>query len=202
MPTSEEWTREEYDEETEKNPPEKWGLRHNCIFNSLKSFHCIGQMQHDPMHDFHEKTGPCDGAAILMCLIESGKFTVQQYNQQLSELCLSAYESYDRPQPVKFPCQKLSGKAMSIALHIRLMPYLLWRLGLATWMEDEELKDLCGLLLNLHKQNEFVQADKISLADPEKYEDLRMAYLETRRCCMEKYGKFSRLTPKDHYQVN
>lgn len=203
IPTSAKWTREEFDEGVKSDPPEKFGLRHDCIFNCLRSFHCIGgQMPHDPMHDFHEKTAPCDGAGILMALINAGKFTAEEYNRQLSDLSLSGYESSDRPSVVKYPCKRLPGKALSIALHIRLMPYVLWRMGLATWMqEDEDMKDLFSLLINLHRQNEFIQAETISVTDPEHYEELRVSYLETRKRCQEKFGTFSKLTPKDHFQV-
>ena len=126
------------------------------------------------MHDFLEKTGPCDGAAIINGLISAGIITLEQYNRVLANIRLTDYERGDRPPKLKKDAKKLPGKALSIALHIRLMPVLLNRI------------------------NEFLLADSFSIADTENLEDILISYFETREKCQEKYNIFGNLTPKDH----
>jgi hypothetical protein len=146
------------------------------------------------MHDFLEKVASCDGAAILSAFISEGKFTLEEYNRQLMDLRLAGYENSDRPSCVPARCEKLPGKALSVALHIRMMPYLLFRLG----MEYEE-SDLLNLLLLIHKINEYLQADTVNLSDTESFEDLLVVFFEKRKICSEKYSCFKKMTPKYHF---
>lgn len=102
MPTASPWTREDYDLAVQSLPEStgKFGVQSACVFNSLQSFHCIGQFPVDGLHDFLEKTGPCDSAAILFSLIGEGKFTLRQYNEMLYDIRLQGYENSDRPPQV------------------------------------------------------------------------------------------------------
>jgi hypothetical protein len=52
------WTIAEYDAAVDNLVPGErgeFGLNSGCIFNDLQSFHCIGQILTDVMHDFCEK---------------------------------------------------------------------------------------------------------------------------------------------------
>ena len=167
------------------------------MFNRLKSFHCIGQFPLDSLHDLLEKVLPCDAASILMGLTKQGKFTLDEYNTMLSDVHLQGYELSDRPLKVKQRCEKLSGKALSVSLHIRIMPYLVWRLmGEPDAKEDNDLLDLLGII---HKLNEFIHADKVTMADVINLEDLVVQYFDKRKICSTKYGNFQRMTPKYHF---
>ena len=155
----------------------------------------VGQFPPDCMHDFLEKTGPCDGAAIINGLISAGIITLEQYNRVLANIRLTDYERGDRPPKLKKDAKKLPGKALSIALHIRLMPFLLWQVKGDTWLQDQ---DLSKMVLLLNRINEFLLADSFSIADTENLEDILISYFETREKCQEKYNIFGNLTPKDH----
>lgn len=100
---------------------------------------------------------------------------------------------------MKARCEKLPGTALIVALHIRLMPYVLWRMGADAWFDETDESGLLRLLLLLHKINEFIQADSINLADINNFEDLLVFYFELRKECADKYSSFQRITPKYHY---
>jgi hypothetical protein len=199
VPTAAPWTREEYDNEVENIPFSEFGVSKRCPFNTLKSFHCINGFPMDPLHDFLEKAAACDGASILMSLVDEGKITTDGYNNKLENVSMEGYEHCDRPKVVKSSCKKLPGKALAVAAHIRLMPYVLWQMGLENWLEDSECKEVLNLLLLLHRINEFIQADAISIVDIEDFEILWISYLDCRRLCKEKYKHFVNLTPKYHF---
>jgi hypothetical protein len=112
----------------EKFPVAEFGVKFSCPFNFLQSYHCIGQFPHDALHDFQEKCATCDGAAIIRALVKEGKITIPQYNTFLTYICLESYENSDRPLPLKESSKKLPGKGFSVALHVRLMLYVLWQL--------------------------------------------------------------------------
>ncbi len=205
IPTSSPWTRDDYDNAVEMLQSDsgqkrgEFGVNSQCVLNSLNSFHCVGQFPLDSLHDVLEKVLPCDAASILSGLAGEGKFTLEEYNRTLGELCLQSYERSDRPPPVKARCEKLPGTALVVALHIRLMPYVLWRMGADAWFDETDESGLLRLLLLLHKINEFIQADSINLADINNFEDLLVFYFELRKECADKYSSFQRITPKYHY---
>jgi hypothetical protein len=59
--------------------------------------------------------------------------------------------------------------------------------------------DLFDLMAIIHKLNEYVQADKISSADPQKFQDLLIDYFEKRQACSEEFPTFQKLVPKSHF---
>ncbi len=91
--------------------------------------------------------------------------------------------------------EKLPGKALSVALHIRVMPFLLWRLGI----KETEKSDLLDLLILLHKMNEYIQADTLNLADVNSFESLIVDYFDKRKICSDQYPFIQKPTPKYHY---
>lgn len=212
VPSAAPWTKEEYDQAVEnvgacdinqkqaatsEKRKANFGVSHKCAFNSLKSFHCVGQFPFDALHDILEKTVAFDGASIVKALVKSGVFSLAEYNRILSNLCLEGYENSDRPPQIKEPCNKLPGKALAVALQFRLMPYILQQLRSESWMAEH--MDLWNLLLMLHKLNEYIQADCLSFADPGNFEELWISYLECRKLCQEKYSTFINITPRFHF---
>lgn len=202
VPSAPALTREDYDRAVQnleqpevESQPREFKVRAPCVFNSLDSFHCIGQFPFDAMHDFLEKVASADALSVLFGLSQQGYFTLDQYNAALMDLRLEGYENADRPPLVKVKSEKLPGTALEVALHVRVMPLLLFRLGI-TESEDNVLLDL---LFMLHKMNEFIQADSLSKADPGKFEDLMVDFFEKRQTCAEECTSFKKIVPKFHF---
>jgi hypothetical protein len=154
-----------------------------------------GQFPLDIMHDFLEKVGSYDAYTILTALIHQGYFTIEQYNAALSDILFEGYERSDRPPPLKARSDHLVGKALTNALHIRVMPLILVHLGIS----ETESNSLLDLLFMLHKLNEYIQADVLSKADPEKFEELLVNYFAQRKMCIEQGTTFRNMVPKDHF---
>ena len=80
----------------------------------------------------------------------------------------------------------MPGKAFSVALHMRLMPYIIWRL----LGEPDELdmdSELLKLMTILHKLNDYVSADVMSVLDVLQLEDLVVEFFSVRKVCQETY---------------
>ena len=167
-----------------------------CAFNKLQAFECIGNFPLDSLHDLLEKVIPCDAAAILTGLINQGHFSLEQYNTMMSSVMLHGYEICDRPLLVKPKCEKFAGKAFAVALHMRLMPYIVWRLMGEPDDEDFD-NELLELMMILHKLNEYVNADIMSELDIQQLEDLLVEFFAVRKVCTENHP-FPRMTPKYH----
>lgn len=170
------------------------GIKERSLFNCLQAFHCVGQIPFDFMHDWLEKVAPVDCQSILMAFKNSDKFSLKEYNQALSNLRLEDYEQRDRPFPVKEGDKKLAGKALSIALHVRLMP-----LVIASLLDLDEDCDLLQFLSTIHNINEIMMADCLSVQDAYSLQTLIVKYFALRQECSEKYLTFSKLVPKNHY---
>lgn len=204
IPKAAKRTKEEYDsicsrlESWEKGQPkvaDTRGIKYRCIFNELKAFHCIGQLPFDVMHDFHELVACDDAQSIIMALVNSGYFTLDAYNQRLDDIHFADYECGDKPLDVKARDEKLRGKAMSIALHVRVMPLVISDI----LKDNHEQSPALDLLVLLHRLNEFMLADSLSVGDVITLQDLIIDYYSTRKICCEIYTTFSHLKPKNHY---
>jgi hypothetical protein len=192
------WTRDEYDAAVENLEPGvrgEFGLNSGCIFNQLQSFHCIGQIPTDVMHDFCEKVASHDAMSILKVLVSSGLFTFEEYNKVLREVKLGDYEASDRPKVVNPKGNFIPGKAMAVALHLRLMPYFLWRILRGNVIHS----DVIDLLVILARILEYIMADKLTMTDIENFEDLVVDFFEKRAICAEQYTTFCNMTPKYHH---
>jgi hypothetical protein len=96
---------------------------------------------------------------------------------------------------VKAGAEKLSGKALSFALHLRLMPLVIARIG-----EYDESCDLLNYLAILHCINEYMLADSFSVDDSVNLQSVLVEMFKTRNILLEKYGViFKKITPKYHY---
>jgi len=200
IPDKEPWTREEYDTAVENIQPGvrgEFGVNSGCLFNALSSFHCVGQMPLDIMHDFMEKVAAYDVLAILKSLVASGYFTFGQYNNVIREIKLGDYEAADRPMIVnpKSASGRIPGKAMSVCQHLRLMPFFVWR----TCGGNVEDSDSIDLMVLLARIQEYLMADKLSTVDVDNFQDLLVEFFSKRQICVEQYGSFSNMTPKYHY---
>ena len=157
IPKAPYWKKDEYDDGVRNDGEKKFGLRTECVFNQLESFHAVGQFPLDAMHDFLIKVGTCDAQAVIVSLAATGKVNVSRYNDILSNL---PDLGRDDPLKVNVKRDKLDGKAMSVASHIHVMPFVLSHI-----LKDDEDSDILDLLFLLHKLNEYILADSFSLAD-------------------------------------
>ena len=156
IPKASYWTKEEYDNSVKKTEKD-FGLKTECLFNQLESFHAVGQMPLDSMHDFLEKVGTNDAQSIIVSLVACGKVSVSKYNDALSNL---RGQGRDKPLPVNVKHDKLTGKALAVAAHIQVIPLIL-----SSILPENEESDLLDLLFMLHKINEYILADCFTLAD-------------------------------------
>jgi|JFJP01.1.fsa_nt_gi hypothetical protein len=192
------WTQEEYNLVVQNLTPGirgEFGLNSECVFNELQSFHCIGQIPTDVMHDFCEKIACTDVMSLLTALVNGGTFTWEEYNKLLREVKLGDYEASDRPRLVNSRSATIGGKAMSVALHLRLLPYFLWRILRGNFIESNAI----DLVIILARMLEFIMADKLSMADIRNFEELVVDFFEKRAICVEQYGNFCSMTPKYHH---
>jgi hypothetical protein len=147
------------------------------------------------MHDFFEKVAAYDGMSVLKVLVSSGLFTFEEYNTVLRDVKLGDYEAADRPPMVNPKIGRLTGKAMAVCLHLRLMPFFVWRI-LGGNVPDS---DAVGLLVILARIQEYLMADRLSTTDVDNFEDLVVEYFAKRKVCEEQYTTFCCMTPKYHH---
>ena len=99
----------------EEDLVEKRGLRSECPFNRLSSFHCVNGLPPDVMHDVMEGIIPSDLLSVNRILEQKGWFSITKYNEALERFQFAAGERSDKPYPLptKKSVRKLSGKAVS-----------------------------------------------------------------------------------------
>jgi hypothetical protein len=199
IPVAKKWTAQEYDAicdiiESGQKGHSTHGVRERCLFNCLEAFHCIGGFPFDCMHDWLEKVAACDAQAVVLSLVKEGKLSVAEYNRLLCCMKYRAYESSDRPLPIKESSDKLCGKALSVALHLRIMPLIVFQL-----IGDQE-DSLIDLMLLIHEINEIMFSEVFSLGDIVHFQSLLVEFFETRKACAQRYPQiFVRLSPKAHF---
>lgn len=194
IPKAPAWTEEEYDSILAGSSENSFGLNDACVFNVLEAFHAVGQFPMDPLHDFLEKVAACDGHAVIISLAKLGHFSIEEYNSLLANISLEGYETSDRPLPVSKTTDKLAGKALSVASHIRWMPFLV------SYLVDKDFEsDLLDLLFLLSKLNEYMMADKFSYADVVDFQELLVDYCEKKRICKEQFSAFKKNVSKNHF---
>jgi hypothetical protein len=133
--------------------------------------------------------------SILKVLVSSDLFTFEEYNTVLRDVKLGDYEAADRPMVVNPKVGRIPGKAMAVCLHLRLMPYFVWRI-LRGNVPDSDAIDLMVILARLQ---EYILADKLSTADVDNFEDLVVEYFAKRKACEQQYIGFCNMTPKYHH---
>jgi hypothetical protein len=113
IPSAEEWTSTHYDsvcdllESAAEN--QKLPLKGRCVFNILESFHAVGQMPLDAMHDWLEKIASTDGQSVVVAFISDKKITLEEYNCGLLNIKLTDYETGDQVLPLKNGADKIPG---------------------------------------------------------------------------------------------
>jgi len=198
VPKCSPWTIEEYEDAVKNIQPGETGLfgvSSQCVLNSLEAFSSVDQMPFDKLHDWDEKVGACDALTILKVLIAEGHFTLKAYNSALQALPLSDYEAPDRPPSIQLNNDRIPGKALSVALHIKLMPVLIWRVTRGIIPDTPLLR----LLSIIHRVNEYLMADTFSVVDISDFQDLVVEFFHQRKICEDLYDGFVNKTPKFHF---
>ena len=175
-----------------------YGLRERCPFNILQSFHAVYGFPPDLLHDVHEGVVAQDLCGCIKILSSRGFFTIEEYNHSLQNHPFKSYEMNDRPQPIIKPkAMKLSGKAVSIWLHIRSFGMIIQKFGISA---DDEVLSLC---LDLSEITERLSASEFRQHEIDLCEDKIVQYLEKRKKVFSDYPSLlGSAKPKHHFLVH
>jgi hypothetical protein len=102
------------------------------------------------------------------------------YNAALLDFHLQDYEAGDGPLPVKAGAYIVFGKALAIALHVRIMLLVITRIAV---LEECEHKDF---LIKIHSINEFIMADYFSPSDAYVLQKKVVEFFKILQVCVEK----------------
>ena len=173
------------------------GVKRKCVFNRLSSFHCVSSMPPDSLHDLMEGVIPQDLLGIIRIMIAKGWFLVENYNKALHKVQLSSQESSNKPQmvPISQNVKKLSGKAVSNWVHIRIFLFILYMNG---WIRDFDDPVLL-LAIKLNEMTERITAETFRAYELETLETLIIEYFDLRKVVLDEYPVLGRLKPKHHY---
>ena len=191
-------TKDKYDEcanlsiEIGRPSPESLGIKGHCVFNSLKSFHCIDQCAPCVGHDYFEGVFAYDVQHYLdFIIIKEKLISVEDFNKKLEKLKLSRRDAYNRPKKFKKGAKKYEGNAGSLRILSRYLTLILAPL-LDTSLTGK-------YLIKLHELGEIITAPVLTYHDIwetmariiREYLDLRVEAIECLGMCKAR--------PKHHY---
>ena len=188
---------DEYEETEEDLLAKNFGLKHKCVFNQLKAFHCVTSMPPDSLHDLMEGVLPQDLLGIIRILINKGWFSLDDYNKALRNIKYSRQESSNKPQQVPSSprIKKLTGKAVSNWVHIRIFSLILHMKG---WVVDSQDPVLI-LALRLHDVTDRLTAEKYEPHEVDIIDNLVIEYLNLRKEVYNQYPVLGNPKPKHHF---
>ena len=139
-----EWTVEEYDRMAKKAVTEEGaetlGIKGECTFNQLKSFHCIKQLPPCLGHDFYEGVYSYDIQFCLDYIINKEKLIrAQDFNDKLKYFKLSERDRKNRPKD--FKTRKKNSKYEGNAGSLRILSRIL-TMCLSTVLDQSEVGEL------------------------------------------------------------
>ena len=143
---------------------------------------------------------PQDLLGILRILISKGWFQLDHYNKALKALKYSVQESSNKPQQVisSAKVKKLSGKATSQWVHIRVFPYIMY---FNKWIKEAD-DPVFQLALKLHEITAFLTAESIRQHEVDTVEELIQSYLDERKVVYDEFPVLGRPKPKHHFLVH
>ena len=184
------------DSDDETTPRGKWGVKSECPFNVLASFHSVTNFPPDVLHDIFEGVVPEDLLSIIRILSSGGVFTIEKYNETLLSLGFSSYEAGDKPCPVptSSKVKKLKGKAVSNWVHIRNFPLVIRKFPVPI---NNPVLDLA---LKLHEIVERVCAQQFFTHEVMLLDEKIVNYLNLRKEIRTDYPDLmSKPKPKHHF---
>ena len=121
---------------------------------------------------------PQDLLGIIRILVSMGWFQLDEYNKALRDFKYSTKEASNKPQQVvgQLRIKKLSGKATSHWLHIRIFPYILY---VNKWIKQKQ-DMVFQLALQLNEITSYITADKIQEHEITILEAVIESYLDNR----------------------
>ena len=190
-------TRQWYDrqadlaEEGERGPG---GIKGRCVFNSLRSFHNIGQTPPCIGHDLYEGVIPYDVQLYLQHVVQvERRIDINEVNSRIKATPLNKRDAANRPKEFKIRKQnsKYEGNAGSIRILSRILPFIL----------SEEIKEsvVGEALCKLEEVSQLVSCNKLSRFEIENIlHDSVIEYLDIRLNMIEEIGA-PPVKPKHHY---
>ena len=173
---------------------ETCGIKRNCVFNQLQSFHAILQLPPCLGHDMFEGCFSYDIQFFLDYIINKEKLISQEdFNQKIKNVLLSSRDSANRPREFKTrkKNQKYEGNAGSLRVLGRVITILL--------SEVLDKSEVGTLIIKLQEMSELITAPKLTLYEVENTLHFTIIeYLELRVEAIEKFN-MQRVKPKHHF---
>lgn len=104
-------TVENYENDVLLNDPKSTGVKNNCIFNLLKSFHSSVNLTNDIMHGLLLGTCRYDLALLFIKLIENRVITLEIINSKIK--CFD-YGPNEKDKPVEISSKQLKNKSINL----------------------------------------------------------------------------------------
>ena len=135
-----------------------------------------------------------DLCGIIKILSSMGWFTIEEYNEALQKQRFKSYEMNDRPQQiVNTKAVKLSGKAVSIWLHMRCFGMVIHNFAID--YDD----DVLSLGLQLSEITERLSANEFREHEIDYLEDKILTYLDDRKKIFDNFPTLlGKAKPKHH----
>ena len=191
-------TREKYDAcadlaiENGSSSPETLGVKAHCVFNELKSFHCVNQTPPCLGHDYFEGCFSYDVQHYLDIIINKEKLiSIEAFNRKLKNVKLSKRDARNRPKNFKKGANKYEGNAGSLRVLSRILTLILSSILEASVTEK--------FLIKLHEVGEIITAPALTVFDIETtMKQIISEYLDLRVEAVETLG-MSNPRPKHHF---
>ena len=194
-----EWTVGDYDAkalaaEEGADPKDTDGVKRNCVFNQLQSFHSVLQLPPCLGHDFFEGVFAADIQFYLDYLVDKEKLiTLEELNRKLKNVQLTSRDSKNRPRDFKIRKKgaKFEGSAGSLRVLSRIITMILSNI-----LDDSDIGDL---IIKLVEVSELVTAPKLSKYEIETVLHYTVIeYLEWRMEAIERLN-MDNMKPKHHF---
>lgn len=192
-------TIENYNTDLDKNDFNVTGIKEECFFNNIPSFHAIDSPSADIMHDIFEGVCHFQMTKIILNFIESKLFTLDDLNNRVSLFDFGFYEVGNLPVDIQMSHLKSGKLKMSASESICFCLHFSLIIGDLVPPENEvwELYTVFLQLLNLLLQNSFSPEDIQIVQDlTEKnhrmYKQLFETHLKPKHHFMLHYGELIR----------
>ena len=157
------------------------GIKNHCVFNALRSFHCVSQLPPCLGHDFYEGVFSYDVQHYLDYLINKEKLiSAEEFNGKIANCKLSGRDGKNRPKNFKVRAKntKYEGNAGSLRVLSRILTSIL-----ADVLEESITEKY---IVKLHEVSEIITAPKLDGYEIEfvmtriilEYLDLRVEAIE------------------------
>lgn len=193
------WTVDQYDAYANKAEEEgrgvaTFGVRGHCVFNQLKSFHCVLQMPPCLGHDWYEGCFSQDLQFYLDILINKEKLLTQdEFNRRIKNVLLSGRDSKNRPREFKTRKKgaKYEGSAGSLRILSRVLTILL--------SDVLDSSQVGSLIMKLVEVGELITAPRLSVDEIDNIMHFTIVeYLDMRVEAIDDFG-MDTVKPKHHF---